>query len=55
VLVGDELFWGYDDFPWLERYLAGDDPLDPALVPDASSRPRPSAVRRRLREQGRSG
>ena len=27
--VGDELFWGYDDFPYLERFLAGNDPLDP--------------------------
>jgi 2-hydroxychromene-2-carboxylate isomerase len=27
--VGDELFWGYDDFLYLERFLAGNDPLDP--------------------------
>lgn len=50
MAVGDELFWGYDDYPWLERHLAGEDPLDPALVPPADARPRPSAVRRRFRE-----
>ena len=27
--VEDELFWGYDDFPYLDLYLAGKDPLDP--------------------------
>jgi 2-hydroxychromene-2-carboxylate isomerase len=48
VLAGDELFWGYDDFPWLERFLAGEDPLDPqALGP----RPVPSARRRRFRDR----
>jgi 2-hydroxychromene-2-carboxylate isomerase len=25
--VGDELFWGYDDFPFLDLFLAGKDPL----------------------------
>lgn len=24
VVVDDELFFGFDDFPWLERFLAGD-------------------------------
>jgi 2-hydroxychromene-2-carboxylate isomerase len=28
--VGDELFWGYDDFPYLELFLAGRDPVDAA-------------------------
>src|SRR5438477_7269890 len=28
MMVGDELFWGYDDFPYLELFLAGKDPLD---------------------------
>ncbi len=28
VLVGGELFWGYDSFPHLSRHLAGRDPLD---------------------------
>ena len=27
--VDGELFWGYDDFPHLELFLAGKDPLDP--------------------------
>jgi 2-hydroxychromene-2-carboxylate isomerase len=26
--VDGELFWGYDDLPWVERRLAGEDPLD---------------------------
>jgi 2-hydroxychromene-2-carboxylate isomerase len=29
MTVGDELFWGYDDFPYLELVLAGKDPLGP--------------------------
>ncbi len=27
MMVGDELFWGYDDFPYLELLLAGKDPI----------------------------
>jgi 2-hydroxychromene-2-carboxylate isomerase len=27
MMVGDELFWGYDDFPYLELFLAGKDPI----------------------------
>lgn len=27
MLVGDELFWGFDSFPHLRRVLAGQDPL----------------------------
>jgi 2-hydroxychromene-2-carboxylate isomerase len=47
--VGDELFWGYDDFPYLELFLAGKDPIDPAAW--ARERPpvRPSSMRRRFR------
>jgi 2-hydroxychromene-2-carboxylate isomerase len=47
--VGDELFWGYDDFPYLELFLAGKDPIDPAEW--ARERPpvRPSSMRRRFR------
>lgn len=26
--VDGDLFWGYDDLPWAERRLAGEDPLD---------------------------
>jgi 2-hydroxychromene-2-carboxylate isomerase len=47
VELGSELFWGYDDFPQLERALAGDDPLDPALWGGWSTLPRPSATRSR--------
>ena len=46
MLVGHELFWGYDDLPMLEAYLAGNDPLDR----DALARwddVKPSATRRR--------
>lgn len=47
MAVGGELFWGYDDLPWLERYLAGTDPLDPTLDPGTGFAPRASAERRR--------
>ncbi len=49
LLVGDELFWGYDDFPYLELCLAGADPLDPDAVPKTFGPPRASAMRRRFR------
>jgi hypothetical protein len=48
--IGDELFWGYDDFPYLELYLAGRDPLDQAgarRLVDGTTRP--SSLRRRVR------
>jgi 2-hydroxychromene-2-carboxylate isomerase len=32
MIVDDELFWGTDSFPHLERYLAGDDPVRPEDV-----------------------
>lgn len=32
MLVGSELFWGFDALGHLDRHLAGEDPLDPALV-----------------------
>jgi len=47
--VGDELFWGYDDFPHLELFLAGKDPVDAA---EWRKRDRPvpaSSARRRFR------
>jgi 2-hydroxychromene-2-carboxylate isomerase len=43
--VGGELFWGYDDFPQIERALAGTDPLTPAVWSGWSTLPRPSATR----------
>ena len=27
MIIGDEVFWGYDDLPFLERFVAGEDPL----------------------------
>jgi 2-hydroxychromene-2-carboxylate isomerase len=32
MIVDDELFWGTDSFPHLERYLAGEDPVRPEDV-----------------------
>jgi 2-hydroxychromene-2-carboxylate isomerase len=45
--VDGELFWGYDDFPYLELFLAGKDPLAAAGWTGDFVPPRPSAVRRR--------
>lgn len=48
--VGDELFWGYDDFPYLELLLAGRDPIDAAEWAARQGPPvRPSSMRRRFR------
>lgn len=44
--VGTEIFWGYDDLPYLELLLAGRDPVTGASVPTAA--PRASAVRKRV-------
>ena len=44
--VGGELFWGYDDFPYLERFLAGDDPIDAAAWQQLAP-PTASAMRKR--------
>jgi 2-hydroxychromene-2-carboxylate isomerase len=49
MLVEDQLFWGYDDWPFLELYLAGKDPLDPREAQRWFASVRPSAVRRRVR------
>jgi 2-hydroxychromene-2-carboxylate isomerase len=43
--VGSDLFWGFDDFPHLELFLDGEDPLDPAGVA-AWAQVKPSADRR---------
>jgi len=51
VAVGDELFWGYDDFPHLELALAGKDPLDRTAWQEWSGLPRPSATRDRTRSK----
>jgi 2-hydroxychromene-2-carboxylate isomerase len=53
--VRGELFWGYDDFPQLERFLAGRDPLDAEEVARWTGAPRPSAVRRGVRGGSEAG
>ena len=48
MMVGEELFFGYDDFPFLELYLRGEDPLDRAEIECWSqSKMTPSAERRK--------
>ena len=47
MLVGEELFWGYDDLPYMEHLLAGNDPIAGVAIPTVA--PRASAARRRLR------
>jgi len=47
--VGQEVFWGFDDLPYLEPLLAGRDLLDPKVLAEWSVPPRPSAMRRRFR------
>ena len=47
IAAGDELFWGYDDLPHLELFLAGKDPLDAAEWQKwAAASPKRSAQRR---------
>lgn len=55
VIVDGELFWGFDDFPWLERFLAGTDPLRPEMLAEWTGSPvTPSAERpREKRGRGR--
>jgi len=45
MIVGEELFWGYDDFAQLELVLAGTDPLRGNTW---AALPTPSAMRRRI-------
>jgi 2-hydroxychromene-2-carboxylate isomerase len=55
MIVGDELFWGYDDFPYLELVLGGRDPIDPALMWGGGRRGGPvraSSMRRKFRSDG---
>ena len=52
MMVGDELFWGYDDFPYLELFLAGKDPLDAEELRKRSRPVRASSMRRRFRSTG---
>ena len=45
--VGDELFWGYDDMPFMQRFLDGADPVNSASWANASASLQASAVRNR--------
>jgi 2-hydroxychromene-2-carboxylate isomerase len=45
MAVGNELFWGYDDLPFLQRFIDGADPVDSASWANASSSLQSSAVR----------
>ena len=47
--LGSEVFWGYDDLPYLELALAGKDPLDEAAVASWVRPGTASAMRRRFR------
>ena len=47
--VGDDLFWGYDDFPYLEPVLAGRDLLRPEAWAAWMRPTTASAMRRRFR------
>jgi len=49
MVVGEELFWGYDDFPYLELFLAGKDPLSATEWQKWDRPVRASAMRRRFR------
>ena len=53
--LGDEIFWGYDDFPHLDLALAGRDPLDAVEWERWLGPPRPSAMRRRMRRDEGGG
>ena len=51
-----EIFWGYDDLPYLELFLAGDDPLaQTSWGKTDMAAPRPSAMRRQHRERVERG
>lgn len=45
--VGGELFWGYDDLPFMQRFLDGTDPVDSDSWANASAPLQSSAVRTR--------
>lgn len=52
MIVRGELFFGYDDFPYMEMFLAGKDPIDPETVARWSKiKVTPSAVRKQFLER----
>jgi 2-hydroxychromene-2-carboxylate isomerase len=46
MIVDDRLFWGYDDLINVDRYLAGEDPLEDFEMPSWAG-VKPTAQRRR--------
>jgi 2-hydroxychromene-2-carboxylate isomerase len=52
MAVGDEVFWGYDDLPYLDDYLAGGDPLPPIGSASVATRPVASAMRKQALARG---
>ncbi len=48
VAIGDELFWGYDDLVFVQRFLEGTDTIDSAKWERWSALPPASAVRKRV-------
>jgi hypothetical protein len=46
MIVGDQLLWGRDDWPHLERYLRGEEPLTADDL-DPRLRVKPGLQRRR--------
>ena len=53
--VGDELFWGYDDFRFLDLFLAGRDPIGsaPTWLGGGEGTVRASSMRRQFRSPNR--
>jgi 2-hydroxychromene-2-carboxylate isomerase len=51
--VEGEVFWGYDDFPYLDAFLAGQDPIDPVEWAKWTKPVPASSVRRRFRSENR--
>jgi len=47
MCVGAEMFWGFDDLPYFETFLKGEDPIDASSLPSRTSAPRASAERKR--------
>ena len=52
MAIGDEVFWGYDDFPYLELFLAGKDLLDQERWREWIGGVRPSAMRKEVLAAG---
>ena len=55
MIVDEELFWGYDDFPYLALFLAGKDPIRPEMLNAWKKPVTPAAVRPRGKKDGGRG